>query len=206
MAIQQAATQDVGRASSPQHEVAGEGRSIGWWAMVFLIASEIVFFANLIVAYLYLRVRAGEWPPPNTPELGVTFAMANTVILLCSALPMHGAHLAIRRGDRRGMTIGLGLAVLLGTIFMLGQAYEYNHLYHEGFTLETGTIGSTFFALTGFHGAHVLVGIILMAVCFVRSLGGAFNREHHFAVESAAMYWHFVDAVWIIVFAVVYLL
>lgn len=207
MAIQQAAITDVGRASSPQHEVAGEGRSMGWWAMVFLIASEILFFANMIVAYLYLRVRAGEWPPPNTPELELLFPTVNTVILLCSALPMHGAHLAIRRGDRRGMIIGLGIATLLGTIFMLGQAYEYNNLIaHENFTPATGTIGSTFFALTGFHGAHVAVGVILMGVCFFRALGGAFNKEHHFFVESAAMYWHFVDAVWIIVFAVVYLL
>ncbi len=179
---------------------------MSWWAMVFLIASEVLFFANMIVAYLYLRVRAGEWPPPGVPELDTVFPTINTIILLCSALPMHGAHLAIRRGDRRGMTIGLGLASLLGIIFMLGQAYEYTNLYAEGFTPASGTVGSTFFALTGFHGAHVLVGILIMLVCFFRSLGGAFTKERHFAVEGAAMYWHFVDAVWIIVFAVVYLL
>lgn len=204
MAVSQAATQDLKRAPSQQPEVAGQGRSIQWWAMVFMIASEVVFFTNLIVGYLYLRVRAGQWPPQGAPELHHTFPTINTVILLLSAVPMHGAHLAIRRGDRRGMQIGLALAGVLGTIFMLGQAYEYTH---ADFTLKTGVFGSTFYTLTGFHGLHVIVGILIIFSCLIRSLfKRQFNREHHFAIEAAAMYWHFVDAVWIIVFAVVYLL
>ncbi len=203
MTVSRAAVQDLSRSSSPQPEVAGEGRSIQWWAMMFMIASEVIFFANLIVAYLYLRVRAGTWPPDGIKPLEPTFATVNTVILLCSALPMHGAHLAIRRGNRRGMQIGLLLAIILGSIFIGGQAWEYTH---AGFTPATGTFGSTFFSLTGFHGAHVVAGILIMTVCLVRSLFGAFNKEHHFAIEAAGMYWHFVDAVWVIVFAVVYLL
>lgn len=203
MTVSRAAVQDLSRASSPQPEVAGEGRSIHWWAMMFLIASEVIFFANLIVAYLYLRVRAGTWPPDGIKPLEPTFATVNTVILLCSALPMHGAHLAIRRGDRRGMQIGLLGAIILGSIFISGQAWEYTH---AGFTPATGTFGSTFFSLTGFHGLHVIAGIVIMAVCLLRSLTGTFNKEHHFGVEAAGMYWHFVDAVWVIVFAVVYLL
>lgn len=203
MAIARASVQDISRASSPQPEVAGEGRSIGWWAMMFMISSEIIFFGNLIVAYLYLRVRAGTWPPDGIKPLDPAFATVNTIILLLSAVPMHGAHLAIRRGDRRGMQIGLALAIVLGAIFICGQGWEYTH---GGFTPASGTFGSTFFALTGFHGAHVIAGIVIMSVCLFRSFTGAFNKDHHFAVEAAGMYWHFVDAVWVIVFAVVYLL
>ncbi len=204
MAVSQAAVHDTARGASHQPEVAGQGRSIGWWAMIFMIASEVIFFANLIVAYLYLRVRAGQWPPEGVPELELLFPMVNTCILLLSAIPMHGAHMAIRRGDRRGMQIGLVLASALGLIFLGGQAYEYTH---AKFTLETGVFGGTFFTLTGFHGAHVAVGIMIMLACLIRSFfKQTFNKEHHFAVEAAAMYWHFVDAVWIIVFAVVYLL
>jgi cytochrome c oxidase subunit III len=116
---------------------------------------------------------------------------------------MHGAHLAIRRGDRKGMKLGLILTAILGATFISGQAWEYTH---APFSLKTGTFGSTFFTLTGFHGLHVVVGIILIVICYIRAMRGSFNQEHHFAVEAATMYWHFVDAVWIILFAALYLL
>ncbi len=203
MVISRAAEQDLRRAPLPQPEVAGEGRSIPWWGVLAMIASEVLFFANLIVGYLYLRVRAGQWPPEGIEPLELLLPTINTAILLSSALPMHGAHLAIRRGDRKGMQIGLIIAIILGSIFISGQAWEYTH---APFSLKSGTFGSTFFTLTGFHGLHVIVGIIIMLTCFIRSLRGAFNKEHHFAVESAAMYWHFVDAVWVVLFGVLYLL
>jgi cytochrome c oxidase subunit 3 len=203
MAIARTAERDLGRAPLPQPEVAGEGRSINWWGMLAMIASEVIFFANLIVAYLYLRVRAGQWPPEGIEPLELLLPTINTAILLSSAVPMHGAHLAIRRGDRKGMQIGLVLTGILGSIFIGGQAWEYTH---APFTIKDTTFGNTFFTLTGFHGLHVIVGIILIATCFFRSLGGAFNKRHHFAVEAATMYWHFVDAVWVILFAVLYLL
>ena len=172
--------------------------------MLAMIASEVIFFANLIIGYLYLRVRAGQWPPQGIEPLELLLPTINTAILLSSALPMHGAHLAIRRGDRKGMQIGLILTAILGTIFISGQAWEYTH---APFSLKTGTFGSTFFTLTGFHGLHVdRRHHPDRAICFVRSLRGSFNQEHHFAVEAATMYWHFVDAVWIILFAVLYLL
>jgi len=88
-------------------------------------------------------------------------------------------------------------------IFIGGQAWEYTH---APFSLKSGTFGSTFFTLTGFHGLHVMVGIILILICYIRALRGSFNERHHFAVEAAAMYWHFVDAVWVILFGVLYLL
>jgi cytochrome c oxidase subunit III len=203
MVVSQAAQQDLKRAPLAQPEVAGQGRSIAWWGVLGMIASEVVFFANLIIGYLYLRVRAGQWPPEGIEPLELLLPTINTAILLSSALPMHGAHLAIRRGDRKGMKTGLILASVLGAIFIGGQAWEYTH---APFSLKTGTFGSTFFTLTGFHGLHVIVGIILMMICYIRALRGSFTREHHFAVEAAAMYWHFVDAVWVILFAALYLL
>ena len=124
-----------------------------------MIASEVIFFANLIIGYLYLRVRAGQWPPEGIEPLELLLPTINTAILLSSALPMHGAHLAIRRGDRKGMKIGLILTAILGAIFISGQAWEYTH---APFSLKSGTFGSTFFTLTGFHGLHVIVGIILI--------------------------------------------
>lgn len=203
MVIARAAEQDLTRAPLPQPEVAGQGRSINWWGVLAMIASEVIFFANLIIGYLYLRVRAGQWPPQGIEPLELLLPTINTAILLSSALPMHGAHLAIRRGDRKGMQQGLMLTAILGMIFIGGQAWEYTH---APFSLKSGTFGSTFFTLTGFHGLHVIVGIILIWICFFRSLRGSFNREHHFGVEAATMYWHFVDAVWVILFGVLYLL
>jgi len=203
MVVARAAEQDLRRASLSQPEVAGQGRSVNWWGMLAMIASEVIFFANLIIGYLYLRVRAGQWPPQGIEPLELLLPTINTAILLSSALPMHGAHLAIRRGDRKGMQQGLVLTAVLGMIFLSGQAWEYTH---SPFSLKSGTFGSTFFTLTGFHGLHVAVGIILIWICFFRSLRGSFNREHHFNVEAATMYWHFVDAVWVILFGVLYLL
>ncbi|MHB8644331.1 MAG: cytochrome c oxidase subunit 3 [Thermomicrobiales bacterium] len=203
MVVARAAEQDLTRAPLSQPEVAGQGRSINWWGVLAMIASEVIFFANLIIGYLYLRVRAGQWPPQGIEPLELLLPTINTAILLSSALPMHGAHLAIRRGDRKGMQKGLVLAATLGMIFIGGQAWEYTH---APFSLKSGTFGSTFFTLTGFHGLHVIVGIILIWICFFRSLRGSFSREHHFTVEAATMYWHFVDAVWVILFGVLYLL
>jgi cytochrome c oxidase subunit 3 len=203
MVVARAAEQDLTRAPLAQPEVAGQGRSINWWGMLAMISSEVIFFANLIVGYLYLRVRAGQWPPQGIEPLELLLPTINTAILLSSALPMHGAHLAIRRGDRKGMQKGLVLTAVLGMIFISGQAWEYTH---SPFSIKSGTFGSTFFTLTGFHGLHVIVGIILIWICFFRSLRGSFNREHHFGVEAATMYWHFVDAVWVILFGVLYLL
>jgi len=203
MVVARAAEQDLRRASLAQPEVAGQGRSVNWWGMLAMISSEVIFFANLIIGYLYLRVRAGQWPPQGIEPLELLLPTINTAILLSSALPMHGAHLAIRRGDRKGMQQGLVLTAVLGMIFLSGQAWEYTH---SPFSLKSGTFGSTFFTLTGFHGLHVAVGIILIWICFFRSLRGSFNREHHFNVEAATMYWHFVDAVWVILFGVLYLL
>ena len=174
-------------------------RSLGWYGMVFFLASEAVFFANLIASYLYLRVRAGDaWPHV---EVDQTLALVNTIILVSSSFPMHFGARAIARGNKRGLTIGLGLTFLLGATFIGIQVFEYAT---NAFGPSSNIYGSAFYTLTGFHGAHVTAGLLFIAVCFFRSTRGHFSKDHHFAVTAAEMYWHFVDAVWILLVTLLY--
>ncbi|HEX6544038.1 MAG TPA: cytochrome c oxidase subunit 3 [Ktedonobacterales bacterium] len=181
-------------------------RSFGWYGMVFFLASEAIFFANLIASYLYLRIRVtgggASWIPSGV-EFDRTLPLINTFILLASSFPMHYAARSITRGNKRGLTIGLILTVILGSIFLSGQAWEYTH---ADFSPSTGVFGSTFFTLTGFHGAHVTAGVLFLLICFFRSLRGDFSKDRHFAVSAAEMYWHFVDVVWVLLFTVLYLI
>jgi heme/copper-type cytochrome/quinol oxidase subunit 3 len=187
-----------------QTERAIKSRGIGWYGMVFFLASEAFFFANLIASYLYLRVCNG--PMAGTEHLNVTLAAINTVILLSSSFPMHWAATGITKGDRRRLATGLILTAILGAIFVGGQIAEYLLLINEGLDPAANIFGSAFFTMTGFHGAHVTAGVIFLLVLFFRTLRGNFSAEHHFAVTAGEMYWHFVDAVWIILFSVLYLL
>ena len=179
------------------------GRSAGWWGIVWFIATEATFFAFLIAGYVYIRAISQSWPPPGTPHRELFFPSLNTVILLLSGVPAYFAHRAILRGDRKGLQIGLVLAVLLGAIFLGGQGYEY---LTAGVTPQTNLAAAGFFVLTGFHGAHVAAGIGLLLVVLGLSLRGRFSPRHHFGVQFASTYWHFVDAVWIFLFTVLYLL
>lgn len=195
--------------SKPQAKVEEHkpaARSMGWYGMVFFIGSEAVFFANLIAAYLYLYVRNGSnFNPagPNHVELDTRLALINTAILLASSFPMHFAARAIARGDTRRFPIYLAGAIILGSIFIIIQIYEYAN---NGFGPSTGVIGSTFYTLTGFHGAHVTAGLVFLTVLFFRGLRGDFTKDKHFAVTAGEMYWHFVDIVWVFLMSLVYLL
>jgi cytochrome c oxidase subunit 3/cytochrome o ubiquinol oxidase subunit 3 len=113
---------------------------------------------------------------------------------------------AIQRGDMRGMRIWLICTSLLGISFLAGQAYEFTHFYHEGLTLETNLFGTTFFVLTGFHGAHVTVGVLILLSIVAMEMRGLVTPEHSLTVELAGLYWHFVDIVWIVIFTLVYLI
>lgn len=183
-------------------------RPLGWYGMIFFIASEAVFFANLIASYLYLRVRAGTWPIPLEKstfhiELAPVLIGINTVILLSSSIPMILARRAAARGNRGGLIAGLIGTIVLGATFLSIQLYEYTH---AAFGAQSGIYGSTFYTLTGFHGAHVTAGVLFLIVCLGRSIRGDFTAKRHFAVEAAEMYWHFVDVVWVILFTLLYIL
>ena len=195
-------------AAAAEHQIAG--RSPAWWGMIFFITSEALIFANFIAAYLYLEIRNMGGPfafkLPSGDYLTFIFPLFNTFILLASSIPVRIAGAGIAKGNRRNLVSGLIGTIVLGSIFLGGQLYEYTNLFRENFTISYKTFGSAFFTLTGFHGLHVTVGVLFLLVCLVRSLRGDFTAKNHFAVQAGEMYWHFVYFVWVVVFSTVYLL
>jgi cytochrome c oxidase subunit 3 len=158
---------------------------------------------------------SAAWPTNGPADIGGTFQtipawglpLLNTLILLTSGVTLTIAHHALKAGNRKQLLIWLGATVLLGCIFLFFQVEEYVHAYRDlNLTMGSGIYGSTFFMLTGFHGAHVLLGTIMLLVMWFRSAKGHFTRDNHFGFEAAAWYWHFVDVVWLMLFLFVYVL
>ena len=202
--------------------------------MFWFIVSEVMFFAAFFGALFYARVIsvpwlagagnnlethlllwpdfAETWPLFMTPDGTATEAMAawglpfvNTVILVTSSVTVTFAHWALKKNQRRALGIWLFITVALGATFLTLQVVEYQHAYAElGLSLGSGIYGSTFFMLTGFHGAHVTLGTIMLAVMWLRVLRGHFTPDNHFAFEATSWYWHFVDVVWLCLFTFVY--
>jgi cytochrome c oxidase subunit 3 len=171
--------------------------------MFLFIASEIMLFGSFFTAYFFVRVAAGTpWPTPPY-ELPVFVAGVNTVVLVSSSFTIHWALQSIKRGNRAGMLAGLVLTIALGLTFLLTQAREYSRI---GFAPHDGAFGSTFFGLTGLHGAHVFVGLTLLTFAAIRAFRGHFTPEDHWGVEIPGIYWHFVDVMWIVVYTTVYIL
>jgi cytochrome c oxidase subunit III len=171
--------------------------------IVFLIA-EAMIFLGLFTAYLTFRAVAPTWPPAGTPELELLLPGVNTIILISSSFVIHNADTAIKRNDAKGLQKWFAITALMGAIFLVGQIYEYFHLE---FGLTTNIFASTFYVLTGFHGLHVLFGLLLILGVLWRSRKpGHYSNTQHFGVEAAEIYWHFVDVVWIVLFILLYLL
>lgn len=192
---------------APAAAPAVDQHRINWLGLVLFITSESVLFANLIAGYIYLRFSSPAWGPAReAAHLDIGFVAINSVILLASSIPVHLANVGIRNGNQRRLIIGFALTIIMGAVFMLGQGYEYITALNAGFTPQASIFGSAFFTLTGFHGAHVIVGLIFLLVTLVLAMRGRFSAERHFPVEAATLYWHFVDAVWVAVFLVVYVL
>jgi len=156
---------------------------------------------------------SAAWPTNGPGQVGGAFQtipawglpLLNTLILLTSGATVTAAHHAIKAGHRKQLLVWLGITVLLGCVFLFFQAEEYIHAYRDlNLTLGSGIYGSTFFMLTGFHGLHVTLGTIMLAVIWFRCLKGHFDRDNHFAFEAVAWYWHFVDVVWLGLFLFVY--
>jgi cytochrome c oxidase subunit III len=174
--------------------------------MLLFIASEVMFFGGLFAAYFNSRAaHVGEWgPPKGAPELEILpIALPITIILVSSSFTMQFAVWAIRRGDQRALKRWIGLTLVLGVAFLLGQLYDYSQL---GFGINEGIFGTTFYTLTGFHGAHVFGGTVGLTILLARSLQGQFSGRNHIAVEAISIYWHFVDVVWIALFTTLYFL
>jgi cytochrome c oxidase subunit 3 len=172
--------------------------------MFLFIASEVMLFGSFFTAYFFVRVvnDAPQWPPEPF-HFPVFVAGVNTGILLTSSFTMHWALQSIKRGNRAGLQAGLVITLLMGLVFLLTQITEYARV---GFAPSDGSFATIFYCLTGLHGAHVFVGLMLLLMATTRAFRGHFSPEHHHGVELPGIYWHFVDVMWIVVYSTVYLL
>ena len=174
-------------------------------AMWVYLGSDCLLFGSLISTYLLLRHRSVGGPTPEA-VFDIPFTSVSSFVLLMSSLTMALAVSSIVRGDVRLNRIWLATTAMLGAVFIGGQVYEFTTFYREGLGYTTNIFGSAFYTLTGFHGIHVSVGIIMLMSLLVMSLRGNLGPERAEAVETIGLYWHFVDIVWIIIFTVVYLI
>jgi len=175
---------------------------VGFWAF---IGSECLFFATLISTYMVYKGKSLVGPFPEE-ILDIPLTTISTFILLMSSLAMVLALDGIQRGSRK-LTMGwLGAVILLGITFLGFQVYEFNHFVHEGLTIGTNVFGSSFYVLTGFHGAHVAGGVIWLSTLWILAARKKLGQADSLKVEIAGLYWHFVDVVWIAIFTLVYLI
>ncbi|EJL31529.1 heme/copper-type cytochrome/quinol oxidase, subunit 3 [Caulobacter sp. AP07] len=197
------------------------------YGMVLFIASEVMFFVAWFWIFFEMalfhhhrtlsgieevRTAWATWPPAGVEAVSPWhLPLVNTLTLLLSGTTITWSHHALQQGDRQGAKWGLILTILLGALFTTIQIYEYAHINHEHLfyseaAANSGLYGSTFFLATGFHGFHVFVGTLFLIVCLIRLMNGAFTPKQHFGFEAAAWYWHFVDVVWLFLFAFVYVI
>ena len=185
--------------------------------MSLFIISEMMFFFAFFFSFFHSSifpvdilegvwpVKEGIWPPESIKTINAwDVPFMNTLILLLSGTTVTWAHYALLNNDKEDLTTALGLTVLLGFIFSGFQIYEYVHALDHNFNFTDSAYGANFYMATGFHGFHVIVGTLFLLVCYFRAKNGSFSKKHHLGFEFAAWYWHFVDAVWLFLFAVVY--
>lgn len=188
------------------HSAAGTWKqpSKGIVGMACLIVAEASIFIIFIVAYLYYAGKSLSGP---TPREVLELPIFTSICLISSSFTVHFAGSALHHGKRGATSIWLALTVLLGGIFLAGTAQEWYHLiYHDGLTISTNLFGTTFYSLVGLHASHVIVGLIMLSLALTFSLTGSMTSAHAAKLEVLSLYWHFVDAVWIVVFLVVYVL
>jgi cytochrome c oxidase subunit 3 len=184
--------------------------------MLLFIASEVMFFVAWFWAFFASSLGAtdahvygrsdftgGLWPPKGTEVINPwSLPFRNTIVLVMSSFAINVSHEDLREGRRNGFEIFLLLAIVLGLLFIWTQGYEY---VHAPFAFKNSIYGATFFMATGFHGAHVVIGVIFLTVCLVRAYAGQMTPRHHLGFQFAAWYWHFVDVVWIFLFTCIYI-
>jgi cytochrome c oxidase subunit 3 len=183
----------------------------GMTGMYIFLASEVMFFGSLFAVYFYLYGSHPIWPPlppSSTPEYYVSWfpiPLINTVVLLSSGVTCHFAADAIAHDNRRRFFMLQIVTIILGFGFEFGQLYEFISAFGRGLNLTANNFASAFFTMTGFHGAHVLGGLILLLLILYRAARGQFSSQHHVGVAAVTLYWHFVDVVWIFLFGILYL-
>jgi cytochrome c oxidase subunit III len=193
--------------------VEAEGPSNESLGIILFIVSEAVMFGAFFAQYFYNRILSDSWPtraglPPDFERVpAFPLPVVLTALLVASGFTAHWAQDAIRRDDRDAFQGWLIVTILLGLGFLGGQAYEYTNLIvNEGFNITTGIYGTVFFSLTGLHGLHVTIGVLVLIGVLIRAFLGQFSSRSHFGVEGTVLYWHFVDAVWIALYVTLYAL
>jgi len=176
----------------------------GKFAIWLFLATEVMFFSGLIGAYIVLRTAAASWPDPQD-RLAVDITALNTFILITSSWMMVKSLFAAEAGDRGGMLRWLGATIVGGSIFVGIQVYEYLELFHHGNLPNVDVFWSTFYVMTGFHGAHVVIGVIWLICAWIKAARGGYSPQNYLGLELAGLYWHFVDLVWVLLFTIVYL-
>jgi heme/copper-type cytochrome/quinol oxidase subunit 3 len=174
-------------------------------AMWLFLASDCLLFGALISTYVLYRGASVTGPFP-ADVFDIPYTSVSSFVLLASSLTMVLALAAIQRGDVGRCRIWLLATALLGMTFLGGQVYEFTSFVHEGLTLKTNMFGTSFYVLTGFHGTHVAIGVLMLLTLFSLSFGGRITQRNAMTVELVGLYWHFVDIVWIVIFTVVYLI
>ncbi|MGF1535482.1 MAG: heme-copper oxidase subunit III [Elainellaceae cyanobacterium] len=173
------------------------------FGLITFLASESLMFCGLFAVYLVFRGSLAQWPPEGT-EVELLLPTVNTIILVSSSFVIHKGDTAIKDNDVNGMRLWYGITAAMGAIFLAGQVYEYATL---GYGLKTNIFANCFYIMTGFHGLHVLVGVLLILGVMWRSRReGHYSDSSHTGIEMAEIYWHFVDIIWIVLFALIYIL
>ena len=175
---------------------------LGMW---MLIATETVFFGGLVGAFLVLRLSAPIWPPPSQPRLPVAVTALDTAVLLLSSVAFSRGLDAVRRDDGRRLVVWLGRTAMLGGLFLAVQGAEWVRLVRFGLTVSSGAYGATFYTLIGTHGAHVMAALTWLGLVTLAAARGRYTRRDHVGVAVCAMYWHFVVALWPVLYLLVYL-
>jgi len=179
-----------------------DNRKLGMWAF---LGSECLFFGALITAYLLYR-NSSTQGPYQSDVYDIPFTSVSSFVLLMSSLTMVLALAAIQRGDHQKLHVWILATAFLGMTFLGGQVFEFTVFVREGLTVTRNVFGSSFFVLTGFHGLHVTIGVLMLLQLFGMSTAGRLPQEQSLRVELVGLYWHFVDIVWVIIFTVVYLI
>jgi heme/copper-type cytochrome/quinol oxidase subunit 3 len=173
--------------------------------MKLLVGSEGFFFLCLIMAFIYLGYNSG-FQRVDLQHLSIKTTAIFTIILISSSFTLLIAERQYEAGKTGGLKIWLAITILLGAIFLAGQAHEYMGLIKSNITLESSVFGTSFFALTGFHGLHVFIGLLILSILLLLAFIGDFDKPNSNVIGTVAIYWHFVDIVWLFVFSVVYVL
>jgi cytochrome c oxidase subunit 3/cytochrome o ubiquinol oxidase subunit 3 len=172
--------------------------------MYCLIIGETAIFAMFVIAYVFYTGKSAYGPQPKDV---LELPIFSTIALLSSSLTIYLSEHAIAHGKVKKFTLWMGITILLGTIFLIATGQEwYTLIYKDGLTLQTNLFGTTFYSLVGLHASHVIIGLIMLSILWIFSLTGHVTQQHSDRIQTLALYWHFVDAVWVVVFTVVYVL